>query len=111
MKNRMALVLILIWFGKSNVVHFTQTRPDTWPLGNSSWVGWGCYAVRQGQDMTGQGRQYGWEGAIMLRNHHFSRFSVIQIFALPTYFPPYSPTDTPSLLIESLSKRIGKRKV
>ena len=40
------------------------------------------FADRQGQSFGGQGLYFGWAGAVMLKNHKFGPFHVVQNFAL-----------------------------
>ena len=38
------------------------------------------FADGQGQSFSGQGLYFGWAGAVMLRNHKFGQFRVVQNF-------------------------------
>ena len=62
-------------------------------------VGRGNNTGGQGQHKAGRELYMTMAGAITLRNQHFSRFRVIQIFALQTYAGTQP-------LIESLSQRL-----
>ena len=60
------------------------------------------FADRQGQSFGGQGLYFGWAGAVMLKNHKFGQFRVIQNFALRTNQGTHP-------LKESLSQRLKRR--
>ena len=50
------------------------------------------FADRQGQLFGGQGLYFGWAGVVMLRNHKFGQFHVVQNLALRTNQPSNIPT-------------------
>ena len=50
----------------------------------------------QGQNCEWAGAVCGWAGAVMIRNPYFSRFRIIQNFALQTYRHTYRRRDTAS---------------
>ena len=62
-----------------------KTRPDIWPISSRLRVGRGSNMSRRGQYVGGRGLWCGWAGAVMLKDRHFSRYRVVQVFAFPTF--------------------------
>ena len=48
-----------------------------------------------------------WVGkAVLIKNHHFKRFNVIQNFALPSFRPTYGPTYGPTYRLSSFANGV-----